>query len=98
VFLANELRAIKRREDLLARWNEEVFVLASYFPKGESVEAFGRRVLGALQASRFPHADKVGPLRFTVSGAWGPSRDYVMAKDALEATVFQALAGSPGAG
>jgi len=93
-FLANELRAIKRREDLLGRWSDEVFVLGSYFPKGESVEAFGRRVLGALQASRFPHAEQVGPLRFTVSGAWGPSRQYVTARDALEAIVFQAKSAS----
>ncbi len=86
-FLANELLRIKRREDILGRWDDSVFVVVSLFPRGESVEAFGRRMLDELQKTRFPHADKTGPLRFTVAGAWGPSRDYPLAKETIESLV-----------
>lgn len=86
-FLANELLRIKRREDIIGRWDESVFVVASYFSRGESVEAFGRRMLDMLQKSKFPHAEKTGPLRFTVAGAWGPSREYPLAKETIESLV-----------
>jgi PleD family two-component response regulator len=86
-FLTSELLRIKRREDILGRWDESVFVVVSFFPRGESVEAFGRRMIEALQKSRFPHSDKTGPLRFTVAGAWGPSRDYPLAKETIESLV-----------
>jgi DNA-binding response OmpR family regulator len=88
-FLADQLRQCKRKEDLLARWSDKVFLLASYFPRGERVELFGRRILDALQSKRYPHAQHTGALRFTVAGAWGPSPDYPHAADAVEEIVYQ---------
>ena len=89
-FLASELRRIKRKEDFLGRWDETMFVLASYFPRSDAIQSFGRRLHESLQRARFPYAEQTGPLRFTISGAWGPSRDYALGHEILDAVVRQA--------
>lgn len=86
-FMASELKRIKRREDFVGRWDETIFVVISYFPDFGGVQKFASRILGHLEQSRFPHAAKMGPLRFTVSGAYGPSRDYALARQAIETIV-----------
>ncbi len=94
LWLGRELQRIKRAEDILGRWDERAFVLASYFPNGDAVQAFGSRTLGELQALRPALIAQTGPLKFLVTGAWGPSRDYPLAKDTLEAIVAQTRAGA----
>jgi len=87
--LTKDLHRLKRQEDLLAAWDANLFLLASYFPNGDSVRDFGRRMLDELQKSALAESPDLGPVRFLVSGAWGPSRDYPMPKDTIEAIIRQ---------